>query len=187
MLSFITTGSEVGDSRGGSDVSSIGQVAHILQDPIGFAQILITFLINDLLRSPMSIDHFAYLQHPMTPVWLISALLLLFTTFTDKNGYDIPATTWKSRTLTIIITFVTLCLVCSALYVSFTPVGLDTINGVQHRYYIPLLFGFFYFLGSARIGKKIRTHFKHYNFIALLLLSILPYITIWECYLIYVV
>lgn len=187
MLSFITTGSEVGDSRGGSDVSSIGQVAHILQDPIGFAQILITFLINDLLRSPMSIDHFAYLQHPMTPVWLISALLLLFTTFTDKNGYDIPATTWKSRTLTIIISFVTLCLVCSALYVSFTPVGLDTIYGVQHRYYIPLLFGFFYFLGSARIGKKIRTHFKHYNFIALLLLSILPYITIWECYLIYVI
>lgn len=187
MLSFISTGPGTGDLRGGSEVNSTGQVAFVFQDPIRYIQILLTFLINDLIKAPTSIDNFAYLQEPLTPIWLISALILLFTTFTDKNKYDEPAVNWKSRTLTFVITFITLCLVCSALYVSFTPVGLDTINGVQHRYYIPVLFGFFYFLGSVKIGKKAKKHLTHYNFIILLLLSILPYITIWESYFVYVV
>lgn len=187
LLSFITVGPGTGDARGGSDVNSTEQVAFILQDPMRYLQILLTFMINDLAVFPIGLDQFAYLQHPSTPIWLASSLLILFATFTDRNDYDIRAVNWKSRTLTIVITFIIVCLICSALYVSFTPVGLDTINGVQDRYYIPLLFGFFYFLGSVRFGEKIRNHIKHYNFIILLLLSVLPYITLWECYLIYVV
>ena len=40
---------------------------------------------------------------------------------------------------TLILSAGTLCLVCTALYISFSSVGAETIDGVQPRYLLPMM------------------------------------------------
>lgn len=46
-------------------------------------------------------------------------------------------------------------LIWTALYLSFTPVGNTSINGVQSRYFIPLLFIFLYSLKGIKISHSV--------------------------------
>ena len=57
--------------------------------------------------------------------------------FTEKAQFHIKR---KFRVVTSIMLFGIIVLIWTAMYLSFTPVGLSKINGVQPRYYIPLMY-----------------------------------------------
>ena len=55
----------------------------------------------------------------------------------------------------ILVVYVGVGAICaSAMYISFTPVGLDTINGCQGRYLLPAIFPTYFVL--SRIPTKTR-------------------------------
>lgn len=135
------------DIRGGSDVNSSEQVKFILSNPIQYAIIYFRYLFTFYL-SPNHlygfITAFAYIGNGSKSV--ISAIILFATVlFSKNNGYS----NVKNGVITWLSCFFSLTLVVTALYVSFTPVGLDTVNGCQFRYLIPLLYPVMSSLGGG--------------------------------------
>ena len=137
----------VGDLRGGSEVNSAGQVVFIMKNPVVYAKILIKFMLNQYLSFQADLqgvfNTFGYMGQSSFAT--ISFVLLWFVVFTDKKKVDIG----------IVI------LIATALYVSFTPVRYESINGCQARYLLPLYAGIFMMIGSNKIENKMSE--KLYN------------------------
>lgn len=151
FLFSTASGSNVGDMRGGSDVNSGQQIVYILADPLRYAGILVnyfaTYYLNPMTSSEYAFN-FAYLGSLAAQisvnalrglVQVLPALCLMLVGLFSADSISVkhagPAYfLWAS-----FVFLFTVALVATALYVSFTPVGLGTVNGCQSRYLLPLL------------------------------------------------
>ena len=149
-----------GDARGGSDVSTSGQIAYILGNPFGFARMLITFLADYLSIGQMKgyIVNFAYLGLGGGEYVFIA--LLAVTALTDKKKCDIHAYNFISRLAVVGIFFGLSAVIATALYVAFTPVGYETVLGCQPRYLIPMLYPMLSIIGIGFDNKINRTFYN---------------------------
>ncbi len=182
---FFVTGPGIGDTRGGSDVNSVEQIAFILSNPLEYARILLTFLAYyiSIPASDGYIYLYAYLGFPTIFIWLLVLGALLLTTLTDKSESDKAVGTWRSRTLAISIFCVCIALVASALYVQYTPVGAETVAGCQARYLIPLLFALLVFLGGPKLAwPRSDSGRGLYNFGILALMAGVNMLGFWQVY-----
>lgn len=150
VLSFVlpmlfSADAQAGDARGGSDVSASGQIAYILSHPLDYAYTLINFILGYI--SPVNSDmyslSFSYMGVSL-PVVLQWSSALPFTVLVVGSLIDSPKTktfglSLCGRLWVLTIVASSIALVCTALYVSFTSVGSDTIAGCQARYLTPLL------------------------------------------------
>ena len=146
------------DNRGGADVSSGGQISYILSNPFRYAHVLLRFLSDFCSFSQFNTwsGYFAYLGNPHVAFGSFSCLLLVFCTFTDRSNEGALYTKMQGiRWATLATAFVQLVLIVTALYVGFTPVGSETINGVSYRYIFPLLGPICFFLAPARLRCEI--------------------------------
>ncbi|MCL1847423.1 MAG: DUF2142 domain-containing protein [Coriobacteriia bacterium] len=183
---FFITGPGTGDFRGGSDVNSTEQIRFILSHPLEYFQILFTFLFKyySLPTSREFIGLYAYLGFSSRMLWLSVCALITFTAITDKSEFDKPICTWKSRTGAILINVITASLIASALYVSYTAVGSETVAGCQPRYLIPLLFCTLVFLSSHRLAwprssEKLKTL---YNAFVLAWMPFVYMVGLWQVF-----
>lgn len=151
-----------GDMRGGETVSVSGQIQYILSDPIGFFKMILRFLKGYLSYTSMgeTITSFSYIGTNSSASYAFCMLLII--AVTDKSEHDLLTCTGKVRTLTWTGVLVTVFALASALYIAFTPVGLDTVNGCQQRYLIPLLFPALFLVGSPRIENKMNRLLYYY-------------------------
>lgn len=147
-----------GDARGGNTVNSAEQVKFVLSNPLAYAKILFTYLftnyLNPLGAFRVTFATFGYLgesQYVYLFMWFV-----LFVIIFDKSEFD----QWKGKfvaTCSILaVDMVTIILIATALYVSFTPVAYPVINGCQPRYLMPLMFGTGVTLGTNRNPVKIK-------------------------------
>jgi uncharacterized membrane protein len=79
----------------------------------------------------------------------------MFAAFTDKAEEDMFEGRHLLKSMGILGCVGAMMLVVTALYIAFTPVAHETINGVQFRYVFPIMPLFFYCLGPARLHSKI--------------------------------
>ena len=139
LINSLTQISGPGDLRGGADVNPKGQILNILSAPIGYAKLLTKFLLRYFSpkTSQEYISRFAYMGvGKLYPAFI---LLMLFTAVTDASS-DIKFKIPPFIKVCSVVLFVGLsALIASALYIAFTPVGLETVKGCQPRYIIPLL------------------------------------------------
>ena len=82
---------------------------------------------------------------------------------------------WQKFSVSVIV-FGVMCLIWTALYLSFTPVGLSQINGVQGRYYIPITIWLLWVLRNKKIVNKMNPARDRLVVIALSLGILLPII-----------
>ena len=127
-----------GDTRGGN-VNPSEQLAGILANPFGYIKMLSKFLLEYLSVAKMReyISNFAYLG--IGRFWTIFVACVFVTAITDTDGkttYKIPV---YMKALSVLLYAGMAALIASALYLSFTPVGGQTVNGCQPRYITPLL------------------------------------------------
>ena len=151
-----------GDMRGGGDVSTVGQIRFFLSEPLHFIKIIIKFVINYISVPSMSgyINNFAYLgMGTGTSAWVV---LLLLTALTDKNDLDNGAYTRTSKVLIVLLCFGIAVSIATALYITFTPVGYETVNGCQPRYLIPLLYPVLSIIGWNGLNNSVNR--KYYNY-----------------------
>ncbi len=150
-----------GDIRGGENIDPSAQLSGILAHPLSYAKILTGFLTKYLSIGTMReyISCFAAVgMSKSAPVFicLIMALAVI-----DKNEHDIKTANLKEKSVALLVLIITSAMMATALYIDFTPVGLNTINGCQERYLLPLIFPVFYTIGSfedyIKLGKKNRT------------------------------
>lgn len=152
VVSTLTPSAMAGDQRGGSEVNAKEQMLFILSHPLRYAKYLFLFLL-DYLSLEASQDYTvlaSYLGYGPMVAWVCVLVALLYATVTDTRFDNRQLNNWKTRCFAVLIFGGTVCLVATALYVSFTNVGLDEIKGVQGRYLIPLIFPLLVFLSGRR-------------------------------------
>ena len=156
------------------------QTLGILNDPIGYMQILIRFMIKNYLFLEASWKNiFSNLGYLGTTDHHIGGLLLLFLVcITDKGRAD----RWKGhgivRVASLGLAIICIMAIASVMYITFTPVGTNTIFGCQQRYMIPLIFPVFALLGSSRIVNQINK--SGYRLAVIYCTVILLLMNIWE-------
>ncbi len=174
-----------GDIRGG-DTSVTRQLAMIFQNPVGYAKILLSSIIGSFglytfFTTPMQ---WAYLGevHDVN-IRVLFVIICIFTILTDnKRTPQQKSYRFWQRTFLFLLVAGTICLIWTALYLSFTPVGSTTINGVSARYYLPLLVPLFYLFQSdkfsCRLSETTNMLITHYGILFILLYCMFMFVII---------
>ncbi len=179
FLRFGGSVSSGGDMRGGEGVNPSGQVGFILSSPFKYTVILLKFL-SKYLSFPSAqyyINSFAYLG--MGAGYQVILTLLIIAVFTDKNEYDKKTSSVWLKVIFLVLSFSAVCLVATSLYVNFTPVGLETINGCQERYLTPVIIVLLPIIGSLKINNKLSRRFYDSAFAAVS--SAVLFVDIYQC------
>lgn len=153
VIPFLFGGTGGDDTRGGSDVNSMGQVKYVLTHPFSYAKTLLVFLFGDFLTFNTSTEYTNFLAYLGTnSQGTLSMMLLTGAVLLDHRNEDAKILTLRNRVSVYVLSFISIVLVATALYVSFTGVGADTIMGCSPRYLIPVIFPIAYTFGSSRIS-----------------------------------
>ena len=153
LLPRFIHGIGTGDERGGTEVNSTNQVMYILQNPADYAKTLIDFLkfyISPPNTGPM-LQRLAYIGEG--EFYGVVSVLLPVVAFLDRG--DACKRNYVVRCAGIIGCAVALVLATTALYISFTSVGADTVAGMQGRYMVPFIFPTLYCFGVGGTQHKI--------------------------------
>lgn len=175
-------GDTFNDDRGGA-VSGQTQMDFILQKPLQYTTILLRFLGQyfSIREASTNSIYFAYMG---TPALFIGSLVLgaiFFCAFVDRNENDLFKKNVFLKIVCLLTVFASASINATALYVSFTNVGSETINGCQWRYLIPSLPLLFYALGSGKIKNSMNK-----NVLNGIVFSIMSLATWYSFYSIYI-
>lgn len=189
-------GSTQSDPRG-ENTSASEQISLIVKHPLDYATVLNNTAVSNFsykLIGSETLESFSYMNpqesvDPATPAsvfdkdrtnfYYILLILLIFVFLTDNKDNRL---TKKQRLFGIGTILFIILLIWSALYLSFTPVGSNTIEGVQGRYFLPLLFPLLFFLQPKNLQNKINP--KLYNGLILSIPTIITIILIYSLILI---
>ena len=178
------SGELAGDSRGGATDPG-GQLISMLTHPLDTVRVYfdnIVGTLGDKFMGLSSLGDFAYLgvidNYNIT---LLIVGILLFTLFTDTDGVEqisgrVPTKRQKIF-LFVLVVFVTL-MIWTALYLAYNPVGRTIIDGVQGRYFIPLIFPLFLVVHTSLIKCNIKV--ATYNAIVLFVPTLILTCSIYE-------
>ena len=148
---LFSSGGGAGDARGGTGVNPGGQISFIVSNPLGYAKILLTYFCTDYLNPVHSMAYslnYAYVgsfsnalenKALLLLVGVLPAITMIGFGVTSNDKNSVMHANAISSIWTLFLSLITLVLVATALYVSFTPVGLGTVNGCQYRYILPLI------------------------------------------------
>lgn len=142
LLPMVIGGPGDGDSRGG-DVNPSYQIAFILSQPVAFADIFFDFFRWYVCPEEA---HHVLVDFCGVETSFIDAILLLLLPLVaifDRRACDAHYATHAKRISMWLLVFLTIVLMATALFISFTPVDAGRINGMQGRYLIPLLYPLF--------------------------------------------
>lgn len=135
------------------------QLKLIFSDLFGYLQVFFTDVwhtLPDYLFGKESMGHLAYSGY--LPSAALTGVLAITVAFTDQKAVC-PENGKKAlrnfKVASLVCIFMVIGLIWTALYLSFTEVGMTTIAGVQGRYYLPFLFLLFYIIGDVRIENKM--------------------------------
>ena len=166
-------GNVVTDMRGGSSTEPMEQIRYILEDPLRFFRTLFSFQSGYLhpANSYGLLTFFAY--EGLGPGWKTLCVLLVLIALTDKKPCDRTLEKkFLTRIIGLFLFYISVCIICFCLYISFTPTGMDYIDGVQPRYLLPFVFPVLMLFGSGLAAKllKIDREWKQrlYNGVAFL-------------------
>lgn len=153
LLPIITGGAGTGDARGGADVNSTEQIKFILKNPFKYMKILYDFFLDyiALNSSAKMLQGFAYAGSGH--FYSIVSMILIVLAFLDRGEYEKNLCMVKGATM--LANAAAMILASTALYISFTAVGSETIAGMQGRYLIPTIYPALYSIGMGGTTNKI--------------------------------
>lgn len=163
LPTLLTPASVEADARGGA-TSTSGQLAVIFGNPLGYAKLLllqiVTYAVDFTTGNGIygTMAHYGYF-----PFSGFITVLCTFVVLTDTSEKGLRR---RDRVLMAGIVLLIVCFIWTAMYISFTPVGADTINGVQGRYFIPIILPLLLLFQTGRIENRIPA--RIYNAVVLL-------------------
>lgn len=166
VLPVIISPAETNDTRGGN-TSEAGQIPYILSDIPRFIDMMVYSIRTTFAGFTIGAPVYGSVGHlGLEMLGMILPLFVLAVIFMDEkcleagswyNGGHITETvpgqrlTWSARLWTLLMCLAVIGMVWVAMYLAFTPVGYDHVNGVQARYYIPLLLPIYLCLCPDRV------------------------------------
>lgn len=174
----IATALETYDDHRGGDTSVQRQIMNILGNPVGFISVFYNNAVVQLsnkLTSASTLGFFGYIGTVSQNLNTLFLIFLVLVGITDNQG-NVLKTKYKISML--ILNICIYALIWIALYLSFTPVGSESINGVQNRYFVPLIFPLLVCVQSQRIKNKINE--KTYDICCLAIPTAILLVSIFE-------
>lgn len=172
------------DMRGGTSTAPMEQLHVILEDPMHWLGVMLRYqkVYFSPSKSSELLTFFAY--QGRAPFWQILYTLLIILAFTDKKTCDhVLEKKAGIRIAGLLLSYLVTCIICLCLYLTFTTIGADTINGVQPRYLLPIVFPVLMLAGSGFAANllKINTEWKQriYNGLAFCISLFVLYNGIW--------
>lgn len=163
VLPMLLNPSATGDSRGGA-TSGSGQLQHIFGNPVGYAKILLLSIVSSTVDFTVGNGIFGTFAHyDFFPFGGYITVLTVFVALTDTPREKKLGT--KLKLLMAAVVFIVVCFIWTAMYISFTPVGNPGINGVQGRYFLPVVIPLLLLFNTDRIQNNIPD--RWYNLVAL--------------------
>lgn len=147
------------DTRGGA-VDSAAQLKSILTHPITYTGVLLEHILKTFPSFVFGEAQYRLMAHLQTArfEYLIPAMaafvILVSPKAYDKTNYNELVV--KDRIWFIVLIGLSVALVWTSLYMAYTVPGVEMINGVQGRYYKPVLPLFYIFLSSFHIHLNIK-------------------------------
>lgn len=140
------------DTRGGSDVSASGQIAHILGAPFQYVGLLLRFLFTVFFSTEFIMSEtggcvraLAYMSmqgvvisRTLATIFLVLTAMAWLLSFDYSDDPRSRVRLWI-KVVYCLLGFGTIIIVATSLYCCFTPVGSDTILGCQERYMLPIV------------------------------------------------
>lgn len=176
MLPAISNPTQLqGDSRGGATDGG-GQLAFIFRYPVYYSRLLLTSIKDTFFSFTIGLEGLARMGHfskqaNASLIMIVMAYVVL--TDCKKDEKHLP---WWGKAATLLVGVGVLCLIWTALYISFTPVGLNKINGVHGRYYLPVTIWILWILRNKRIQLELSQKRDTVVLTGLSLLILLPII-----------
>lgn len=142
-----------GDKRS-QGTSVLGQISWILQNPPAYAKLLAGSMLGELwnyISGAKNFIAYGYLGS-MSVFWTWTGLAVLFfaAVFSPKEEAR-TAVSVRYKIGNILVVLGMSAVIWTSMYVTFTAVGAEVINGVQGRYFLPLFLPFF---GCFYQGKR---------------------------------
>ena len=174
------------DIRGGENVSAGEQLKFIMNNPATYSVILIKNILS--LLSP---DSFLFGQCGVTSLgsamgeghfvkWpLVIVAIFVFVIITDKKVDSARWLTWKNRLCILIITFINICVLCTVMYMNYSEVGTEIMQGINPLYILTFMFPCFYFLQVGRVKIK-KISWRTYNSVVYGGWMVLLWVSIYE-------
>ncbi len=159
VLPTVLSPSETNDTRGG-DTGEAGQITYILSDIPGFIAMIFNHLRDTLFNytfGAAALGSVAHLGIEMLGFAIPPFVLLVI--FSDEKRLPDARDGRLSLSLrlwTLLLCLGIMAMIWVAMYLAFTPVGNDTVNGVQARYYIPLLLPLYLCLCPDQIKISVK-------------------------------
>lgn len=179
MLPAILSPASYGDSRGNGLISTPGQIGFILKNPIVYTKILLGSTFGqfvDKFFGVSTIIRMGYIGSAPFAFLIILDALMVFFAFTNLDQEELKLNRYQ-RGLILFILFSVNCLIWTALYLSFTAVGSNVIQGVQGRYFLSLLI---ILLGCCQINKfKLKVDKNQLIFGLSMTMSIILLVTVY--------
>lgn len=151
-----------GDNRGlelaaASDavISHSQQLNYILHHVVTYAKLLLGTIFGTLVDYTVGSMVWEALGHYETaPVYGFVTIVLLFVIITDTNRNQNEVHIIR-RVGIFVLLAICIAMVWTSMYMAYTVVGADYINGVQARYYLPVLLPFFLLFNTKKIQLEV--------------------------------
>lgn len=180
IQNFWGEGMGKGDVRGGSEVDATAQLEFIKNNPKKTGQILFNYLkgyLNPFAQGGEYTTKLAYMGYiPVDFRYVLGTLFVgAIISREEKEPVKFP---WWSKAGVLLVYVVIGSIAAVSMYVAFTPVGLETVNGCQGRYLIPVLFPVIYLWSRFSCKTYVKCLLKETN-IHILLIAVLMLVSAW--------
>jgi len=141
VLGTLMPGVGQGDTRGGGDVNATEQLNGFLSEPLRGMLVIGNFLstyLNPFFEKTSWFNRMGYLGS--LNIGIYGAVVLTIAAFIAVNRKEEGKFPWWYRLGVLAVYCVIGFMVSFSMYIAFTPVGADTVNGCQARYILPAVF-----------------------------------------------
>lgn len=171
IVVFIFAAGVYSDSRGGTNVSATHQLVYVLTHPFNYAVTLVTHILS-YCSVPSFVGYSSvfgflagYKESPFVFLGIFSLLILIFAVIADRNqcNSNNPIDLKNMQVLrwsTVAATVIQVAVISTVMYLCFTNIGENYINGCQYRYLFPLMAPFCFLITPRLFKIKINETVK---------------------------
>lgn len=171
LLPMFIGGPGSGDSRGGN-VDPAYQIAFILSQPAAFFDIFLEFMAWYVCPEEAHHVLVDFCGVETTFIDAVPLILLPLVGLIDRRDCDVAYATHPKRICMWVLVFLTIFLMATALFISFTAIDAGRINGMQGRYLIPLLYPLLAMGLNLKVFGRLGFLQKRYDLLCYVVLGI---------------
>ena len=145
-----------GDVRGTAKSNGDQQLQYIIHHFDIYCHTLLVFL-REYLSYDLSSEYLTYMAHMgILHMQYVTIALLLAAAFWDRSSLDKKTIPVISKVAALIMPGIIAAICATVMYIAFTAVGLDRINGCQGRYLLPAIFPTIFMISRSGAYTGIR-------------------------------